>query len=59
VRPDAVEKWEAEIRRLVDTRHVRLARRLAIAEFARTRWSWDVCAAAYSDLFASLKTNNG
>jgi glycosyltransferase involved in cell wall biosynthesis len=49
-----VEAWEALLRRLLTDPHAMSKLRRTVADFARARWSWNVCAAGYLALFEQL-----
>jgi glycosyltransferase involved in cell wall biosynthesis len=52
--PGTVEGWEALLRRILADPHALSKLQHTVAEFARARWSWDVCAARYAGLLEQL-----
>lgn len=53
---DDEHRWQARLAALLDAPHELASRRDAVAAFARERWSWDRCAAAYAELFRDATT---
>lgn len=48
------DAWEASVRRILTTAGERSDLQSRVAAFARARWSWTACAAAYSELVEEL-----
>ena len=54
---ETANNWEAALGAILGERESLSARRHAIAQFARSKWSWEVCAAAYEATLRELTTH--